>query len=1143
MTRARRRRTLTVAISSLVPFLLASCAGGPAADPPSLPPSGPASPGTAPAATASSANMPLSALPPEAACHNWRRPEFFASASVERVRECIEDGAPLWNPVLPAIHLAAKSATDAAVIRALVDAGADPSAEMAPGYQGAVAARAYGYTPLHTAAASNPVPGIIEALVAAGADVHARNRDEETPLHAAWENPNPAVVQALLRSGADPLVRDERGRVADPTACANWNTPAFARLALPSHFELCLAQGEDLLARDPRGDTPLHHAAQGEVLTSVTLLLSAGADPNARNFAGATPLHTAVYNRGAEIVTALLQAGSEVNAGAGGYGTPLLHAIARGQRYAFIDTISANPVNVNALLDAGGDVNAADSLGATPLRAAMRPSRRTGSITDLPQRLLALGADPNARDTQGRTPLHQAAALAEAPDVIRALLDAGADPRALADDDASPLHAAAASTSTEVLTMLLRAGADPAGRNEAGRTPLHLAVGMSQSNGWGYATHFSAPGFQPPWLPRVHTLLEAGADPNARDAGGNTPLHHSLWTRDSTVVSLLAEAGADVNARNGLGQTPLHIARATYSAATVRKLLELGADPQARDNAARIADPDCYYWSPLPTAPSEHVRACLSGGPSVNQVDEDGATLLARLVSNRACCDDFGNVLSVLLALGAEVNARDAAGQTPLHRALATTRWVSGTVRAEVTSALLDAGSDPTTRDSLGSTPLHISPASAVPLLVAVGADVNARDSGGQTPLHIALSRGDFAKVRSLLQLGADTAAVDGAGNTANPIACERWGSLPFFSLADVERVAECMPPDADEPYGLWGLSLADRTLPAAAASARDTAVIRLLLDVGADLHTRPGLGGDTPLHLAARSGTAEVVRMLIEAGADPNARNTRLARHHATSLTPLHFAAASNPDPDVVSTLIEMGADLNAPDHEGKFPLHHAAMNANPAVAGVLLEAGADVNAEVNAPRGLVTPLHQAALSNSNPAVITFLIAAGADVNARDVWGFTPLHVAAQYNPHPEIITSLIEAGAEVNARDPDGYVPEERSPNHRTPLFDAVFRPALWNHYVGPWPTRGNTQVIEALVRAGADLEQADGAGRTPLHAAAKTHPAVFPLLLRLGADPNVRDANGKTPMDYALENRSLEGLPEVRRIRESWRKPPGP
>ncbi len=460
-------------------------------------------------------------------------------------------------------------------------------------------------------------------------------------------------------------------------------------------------------------------------------------------------------------------------------------------------------------------------------------------------------------------------------------------------------------------------------------------------------------------------------------------------------------------------------------------------------------------------------------------------------------------------------------------------------------SALIDAGADPTARDSLGSTPLHVAPASAVPLLVSAGADVNARNDGGETPLHIALSRGDLEKVRTLLRFGADTAAVDNAGNSANPMACERWGGAPFFALADAERVAACLPPDVDtppepdEPYGFWRLSLADRALPTAAASARDTAVIRFLLDVGADLHPRPGLGGDTPLHFAARAGTPGTVRMLIEAGADANVRNTRLSRYHFTSFTSLHFAAASNPNPEVVSALLEMGAALNAADHEGKLPLHHAAMNANPAVAAALLDAGADVNA----PRGGFTPLHQAALGNSNPAMITFLIEVGADVNARDGLGLTPLHYAARYNPHPEIISTLLAAGAEVNARDPDGCVPEGRNANDRTPLFEAVFRPNLWSHYVGPWPTIGNVQAIEALVNAGADLEQADRAGRTPLHAAAQTHPAVFPLLLQLGADPNARDTNGKTPMDYALENPSLAGLPEVRRIRESWRRPPGP
>jgi len=83
-------------------------------------------------------------------------------------------------------------------------------------------------------------------------------------------------------------------------------------------------------------------------------------------------------------------------------------------------------------------------------------------------------------------------------------------------------------------------------------------------------------------------------------------------------------------------------------------------------------------------------------------------------------------------------------------------------------------------------------------------------------------------------------------------------------------------------------------------------------------------------------------------------------------------------------------------------------------------------------------------------------------------------------------------------------------------------------------------NVQVVEVLVRAGADLEQTDGSGQTALHAAARWSPVAFPLLLRLGADPNVRDADGKTPLDYAFANRLLQGLPEVRRMREAmWRR----
>ena len=157
-----------------------------------------------------------------------------------------------------------------------------------------------------------------------------------------------------------------------------------------------------------------------------------------------------------------------------------------------------------------------------------------------------------------------------------------------------------------------------------------------------------------------------------------------------------------------------------------------------------------------------------------------------------------------------------------------------------------------------------------------------------------------------------------------------------------------------------------------------------------------------------------------------------------------------------------------------------------------------------------------------------------GVHVEAKDPW---PLRIfrpgpptAAENNSNPEIVTALIAAGAEVDARDPDGYVPSGRGANDRTPLFLASTRLG------GPtW----NAAVVKALVRAGADLEQTDGTGRTPLHAAARRNPAVFPLLMRLGANSNARDVDGKTPLDYAFANRSLEGLEQVRRMREAMRR----
>jgi ankyrin repeat protein len=294
--------------------------------------------------------------------------------------------------------------------------------------------------------------------------------------------------------------------------------------------------------------------------------------------------------------------------------------------------------------------------------------------------------------------------------LLGTLLDNGADGNARDAEGNTPLILASFYANPRCVELLIDRGADVNAANKAGATPLIRAATDHE---------------------KTRLLVAAGANVRARTALGNTPLLLAARCPGNfRTVQLLLERGANATERNDAGIGPILAAAASGDGETVRLLLAAGAkaDDFPKSNNPRATDIAAGFRTPLMWAAYHNdvslVRRLLEHGADPNQSTYFGNPL------SQACWSDSFAAAEVLIAHGANVNARDAgANFTPLL-------WAAGTEspRPHLVQLLLANGADP---NAVGGEP------------------VGAFGLVPQTPRLIAEKRGRTAIVDALVAAGA----------------------------------------------------------------------------------------------------------------------------------------------------------------------------------------------------------------------------------------------------------------------------------------------------------------------------------------------------------------------------------------------------
>ncbi|XP_050446201.1 serine/threonine-protein phosphatase 6 regulatory ankyrin repeat subunit A isoform X1 [Cataglyphis hispanica] len=796
--------------------------------------------------------------------------------------------------------------------------------------------------------------------------------------------------------------------------------------------------------------------------------------------------------------------------------------------------------------------------GMTPLMYAVKDNRSA-----LLDRMIELGSDVGARNNDNYNALH-IAAMYSREDVVKLLLSKrGVDPYATGGPRQQTAVHLVASRQTGTATSILRALLGAAGRDirlkvdGKGKIPLLLAVEAGNQS-----------------MCRELLSQQAPDQLRATTPSGDSALHLAARRRDIDMVRILVDYGAPVDMQNGDGQTALHIASAEGDETLVKYFYGVRASASITDHQDR---------TPMHLA-AENGHASIielladKFKASIFERTKDGSTLMhiASLNGHSECATmlfkkgvylhmpnkrgarsihtaaKYGHVgiISTLLQRGEKVDAVTNDNYTALHIAVEN-------AKPAVVETLLGYGAEVHVRGGkLRETPLHIAARvldgdRCALMLLKSGAGPNLTTDDGQTPVHVAASHGNLATLLLLLEDGGDPMFKSKNGETPLHLACRGCRADVVRQL--IEFVKETKGPEVVTAYvnsltndGASALHYAAQIEPSEVIiPGDDRAVVRALLDSGADVSLQTKQAQETAFHHCALAGNNEILEEMISRMSSTEVQKA-LNRQNAVGWTPL-LIASNRGHMELVTTLLANHGRVDVFDLEGRSALHLAAEHGYLQVCDALLANKAFINSKSRVGR---TALHLAAM-NGYTHLVRFLIQDhGAAIDVLTLRKQTPLHLAAGAG-QLEVCKLLLDLGANIDATDDQGQKPIHAAAMNNYAEVVQLFlqrHPSLvmactkdGNTCAHIAAMQGSVRVIEELMkfdRQGVITARNKLTDATPLQLAAEGgHAEVVKVLVRAGASCSDENRAGFTAVHLAAEYGHGQVL-EVMRSSQSLR-----